>query len=330
MPPPPEPLVSFVVPSYNYARYLTDCLDSIFAQQGNYLFEVIAVDDASSDNSVEILERYRNDPRMRIILHDRNQGHVKTVNEGLTLARGQFVARIDSDDRYRPDFLRVLLPKFDHPEVGFVYGDAAIMDSTGTVTAPSSDHVHHGSDYRGNELLGLLRENFICAPTGIARRSAWHEAMPIPAHLAFNDWYFNLMMARRHDFHFVSHVVADYRVHPANHHSRIIADKSEEPSIRHVLDYIFSEPESTPALDARKQSFRGRAYSAQYLTLANKYFGYQLLADARRCYLAAMRYSPAEALSINTLRMLLATYLSPESYRALKRLLKPQAQSAPR
>ena len=315
------PLVSFVVPSYNYARYLPDCIDGIFSQEGNFAFELIAIDDASSDNSVEILQRYAKDPRMRIILHDRNQGHVKTVNEGLSLARGQFVARIDSDDRYRPGFLRTLLPKFDHPQVGFVYGDAAIMDPAGTVTTPSVDRHHNGQDFEGNELLGLLRENYICAPTGIARRKAWHEAMPIPAHLAFNDWYFNLMMARRHDFCYVNTVVADYRVHTANHHSRIIADRSEEPSIRHVLDYIFSEPEATPALEARKQSFKGRAYAAQYLTLANKYFGCQLLADARRCYLTAIRYSSPEALSLRTLRLLLATYLSPVAYSALKRPL---------
>ncbi len=318
----PDPLVSFVVPSYNYARYLPDCIDGIFSQEGDFAFELIAIDDASSDNSVEILQRYAQDPRMRIIVHERNQGHVKTVNEGLALARGQFVARIDSDDRYRPCFLRTLLPKFDHPQVGFVYGDAAIMDPSGTVTTPSVDRHHHGCDFEGNELLDLLRENYICAPTGIARRNAWHEAMPIPAHLAFNDWYFNLMMARRYDFCYVNTVVADYRVHPANHHSRIIADKSEEPSIRHVLDYIFSEQEATPALEARKQGFKGRAYAAQYLTLANKYFGYQLLPDARRCYLTALRYSLPEALSLRTLRLLLATYLSPDAYAALKRPLK--------
>src|SRR5580698_1497884 len=107
-----EPLVSFVVPSYNYARFLPDCLNGIFNQEGGYDFEVIAVDDASSDNSVEVLESFAHDPRLRIVRHERNQGHVKTVNEGLAAARGQFVARIDSDDRYRPEFLRTLLPKF--------------------------------------------------------------------------------------------------------------------------------------------------------------------------------------------------------------------------
>ena len=231
-----EPLVSFVVPSYNYARYLPDCIDSIFGQVGGYPLEVIVIDDASTDHSLEVLSRYRSDPRLRVFVHEQNQGHVITVNEGLAMARGQFVARIDPDDRYHADFLCTLLPKFDYPEVGLVYGDAAIMDSDGKINQPTSDRVHAGKDYKGNELEGILRENHICAPTAIARRTAWHEAMPIPAHLAFNDWYFNLMMARRHEFCYVNRVVADYRVHTANHHAKIIANKSEEPSIRHVLD----------------------------------------------------------------------------------------------
>ena len=127
-----------------------------------------------------------------------------------------------------------------------------------------------------------------------------------------------------------NHVVADYRVHAANHHGRIVLDESEEPSIRHVLDYIFSQPESNHAAEARKQGFRGHAYAAQYLTLANKYFGNQMLADARRCYLAALRYSPAEALSFRTLRLLLATFLSPEVYSAMKRTFAPAQRTAGR
>src|SRR5204862_51821 len=84
----PNPLVSFVIPCYNYGRFLSDCLNSIFIQEGNYNFEIIAVDDASTDDTLEVLERFR-DPRLRVMRHERNKGHVKTVNEGLAAARGE-------------------------------------------------------------------------------------------------------------------------------------------------------------------------------------------------------------------------------------------------
>src|SRR6478609_3872924 len=94
------PLVSFVVPCYNYGRFLPDCLASIFAQEGRQDFEVIAIDDASTDDTLEVLRSFA-DSRMQVISHAKNLGHVATVNEGLSQARGELVARIDPDDRYR-------------------------------------------------------------------------------------------------------------------------------------------------------------------------------------------------------------------------------------
>src|SRR5688572_4070840 len=104
------PEVTIVITCYNYGRYLRDCLEGIFTQvDGPDNFEVIAIDDCSTDNTWDILSSYR-DPRIRLIRHVENRGHVFSVNEGLAAARGKFVARIDPDDRYRPKFLATLLP----------------------------------------------------------------------------------------------------------------------------------------------------------------------------------------------------------------------------
>src|SRR5437667_10156716 len=141
---------------------------------------------------------------MRVIRHEQNEGHVKTISQGLRESRGQFVARIDPDDRYRPCFLREALPRLQsHPEVGFVYGDVALIDAQGNVNVERCDRVHGGKDYKGNEFITLLLENFVCAPTVIARREAWLQTLPVPPNLAFSDWYFNLMIARRHQFYYV-------------------------------------------------------------------------------------------------------------------------------
>src|SRR6201993_820636 len=128
-----DPLVSFVVPCYNYGRYIPDCISSIFKQEARVDFEVIAIDDGSTDNTREVL-RSCQDPRLRVIIHERNLGHIDTVNEGLAAARGAFIARIDPDDRYRPRFLTSVLGKFrEYPEVGLVYGDVALIDDCGRV-----------------------------------------------------------------------------------------------------------------------------------------------------------------------------------------------------
>ena len=313
--------VSFVVPCYNYGRFLPDCLNSILHQEGNYSFEIVAIDDSSSDNTPEVLERF-GDPRLRGIRHANNLGHVKTISRGLREARGRFIARIDPDDRYRPRFLCETVPRFAaYPEVALVYGDAALIDAEGRVTVPRSDRVHAGRDFRGNEFIPLLSENFVCAPTVIARREAWLEALPVPENLAFNDWYFNMMIARRHDFYYVSEVLAEYRVHDSNHHGKIVRDRTEEPSILLLLNLIFRQAESDPARERTKQMARNRVYAAQYLKLADKYFGFGMNRDARRCYLRAVWHAPANLLCWTLLRRLAATGVQRQAYDRLKRAL---------
>ena len=316
------PTVSFVVPCYNYGRYLGDCLASIFTQDGHTDFEVIAIDDASTDNTREVL-RSSADPRLRIITHETNRGHVFTINEGLSRARGTFVARIDPDDRYHPWFLSEVLPRFQaYPEVGLAYGNVALINEQGTVTQTRADEVHENRDYKGNEFLPLLLENFICAPTVIARREAWREALPIPDGLAFSDWYLTLMMARRHEFYYVDRVIADYRVHAANHHTKVIRDRSEEPSLFRVLDMIFAERELDAALQAGKMRSRRRVYAAHYLTLATKYFGAGMDADAWRCYRRAFRYQPRRLFCFVVWRRLFALLMGRELYERAKGVVK--------
>ena len=142
----------------------------------------------------------------------------------------------------------------EYPEVGLVYGDVALIDDCGRVNVERSDRAHQGADFKGNEFVSLLEKNFICAPTTIARREAWHKVLPIPAGLAFNDWYLNIMMARTHEFYYIDRVLADYRVHPANHHTKVVRDKTEEASIFWLLDKVYGEREDSEDLEQDKAS----------------------------------------------------------------------------
>ena len=323
-----EPLVSIVVPCYNYGRFLGACLEAIFRQDGEHSLEVIVIDDASTDETQDVLARFA-DPRLRAITHRKNQGHIASVSEGLLVSRGRILARIDADDRYKPWFLSETLAKFHaYPEVGFVYGDAALIDDEGKITCERSDRIHDGRDFKGNEFIPLLFENFVCAPTGIGRREAWLEAMPLPPNLAFNDWYFNLMMARRHEFYYLSRVLAEYRIHRSNHHIKIVADRTEESSIQYLLDCIFTETEVDPVLENAKQAVRAKVYAAQYLTLAEKYFGLNMNNDARRCYMRAARGRPSCLLRPAIVRRFAATLIGRHRYEAGKAFLKRHSSSS--
>jgi Glycosyl transferase family 2 len=117
------PRVSVAIASYNYGRYLGDCLDSVLAQQGVDL-EAIVVDDASSDETAAIAERYAGrDSRVTLIHHEANQGHIATFNDGLRAASGDYVLKLDADDMLAPGGLaRAAAVLEQRPEVGLVYG----------------------------------------------------------------------------------------------------------------------------------------------------------------------------------------------------------------
>jgi glycosyltransferase involved in cell wall biosynthesis len=317
-----DPHVSFLIPAYNYARYLPDCLNSIFAQAGSVAYEIVIVNDASTDDTRELLARL-SDPRVRVLHNQTNQGHARTIEIAIRAARGELIARIDPDDRYRPDFLQLTTPIFlRYPDVGLVYGDAAIIDDVGRITTASCDMMHGGSVFHGNELVALLQDNFICAPTVIARRECWLDALPVPAHLAFNDWYFTVMIARKWNFYFVPSVLAEYRVHGTQHHTRVARDGSEEKSVRWLLDQVYAQPETDASIEQAKQRARGRILASHLVGAAEKYFWFGNYDEARRCYLEAMRADPRQVMKPHILRHLVATWLGKDRYERLKHVLR--------
>ncbi|MDB9456391.1 glycosyltransferase family 2 protein [Dolichospermum circinale] len=316
------PLVSFTVTAYNTEKYIAECLDSIFAQKGNYDFEVVVVDDASTDATEQVIRSY-SDQRLRYIRHSSNQGAFATVNRGFQEARGQFVTRIDSDDRYRSDFLLTVVPILQkYPEVGLVYGDIAMIDTQGKITAPAGNVLRQNLPAKGNELIPLLEKNYLPAPTTIARKEAWAEGLPVPRGFDFCDWYLSTSIAKKWDFYYCDQVLADYRVHPQNHHRSIILDKTGESIIFQVLKQVFSETERQD----EKSKAKSRVYGINYLTLADQYFGAEMLDDARRCYIKAIQYQPHFALHSDILIHLFGTLVGQKVYEQLKIVTKQVLQ----
>lgn len=317
-----NPLVSFTVMCYNTERYVRECIESILAQEDIQDFEIVAIDDCSTDGTRDVLRSFR-DPRIRLILHERNLGPMPTATEVLRAARGRFVTRFDSDDRYRPGFLRMLLPYFErHPNVGLVYGDAALIGPQGEWYADRMDTKHEGADFCGNELIALLEKNFVCNPSVIARREAWLSCLPIPDDFVLGDWYLSVEIARRWNFYYRNEVVADYRIHPGNFHNSTLRGGREERQILSTLDRIFGQKEDSPELELAKRNARRRIYATNYLTLADKYFGSGEAEDARRCYWAAIRNNPLLGTQPVVLRRLSATFIGLDTYARAKGLLR--------
>lgn len=102
-----NPTISIIVPVYNTALYLPKCLDSIAAQTFTD-FEVLMIDDGSTDGSGEICDRYSQSDSRFIAIHQSNQGVSASRNNGLKQARGNYIAFVDSDDYVHPQMLELL------------------------------------------------------------------------------------------------------------------------------------------------------------------------------------------------------------------------------
>lgn len=121
------PKVTVLMPVHNGAPFLERAVDSIL-RQTHGAFELLVIDDASTDNSWDILSALH-DPRIRLVRHEKNRDLVATLNEGLELARGEYVARMDQDDISLPERLEKQTAFLErHGDVGIVVVGARLID----------------------------------------------------------------------------------------------------------------------------------------------------------------------------------------------------------
>jgi len=139
-----NPRVTVLMPFYNSAPFLREATASILAQSFGD-FELLAVDDGSTDDGLAILESFA-DPRIRVLHNKENQGLVASLNRGIAAARGEYLARMDSDDISHPERLARQVAYLDtHPEVGVCSTWAVFIDAhgreTGMLRTPTGVHL---------------------------------------------------------------------------------------------------------------------------------------------------------------------------------------------
>ena len=124
--------VSIVMPIYNSERYLKDAIDSIIAQTYTH-FELILVNDGSTDNSINIINVYlAKDPRIRMIDNIKNLGIAKSRNKGISVAKGYYIANMDSDDIAYTDRIQKQVDYLDNnPRIDICIGHMDVMDESG-------------------------------------------------------------------------------------------------------------------------------------------------------------------------------------------------------
>ena len=206
------PLVSIVAPCYNAEKYLEEAIQSIFGQEYPN-FEVIVVDDGSTDNSVALLKQLQKTYDFQLYTQP-NQGVSAALNHGLRYAKGDYVSTPDLDDIMLPQSLRVRVDYLNQrPNVGCVGALIIYMDSDGkTIKQQQRDQIR---TYNFDQILS--QAVVIGAPVALYRMSAMRSAGFYAPHLRVQDFQMTLRIARLgYEVHELPVCVTRYRRHPNN------------------------------------------------------------------------------------------------------------------
>lgn len=233
------PKVTVITPNYNYARYLPRRLDSILAQTFRD-FELIILDNASTDDSRRVIESYLHDPRVRAVFNERNNGSVfKQWNLGLRQATGEYVWIAESDDYAEPTLLETLVDRLDrHPNVGLAMCQSWIIDEEGRTYSNFPDllrFAYHDLvgdlSFWGEEFVADGREfclkhlykcnEIVNASAVLFRRSVLDAVAGAPEDMRLSgDHMTYVKILMRSDFASVPAYLNYFRTHPATSRAR--------------------------------------------------------------------------------------------------------------
>lgn len=204
-------MISVVLATFNGARFLPVQLDSIFAQTYSH-FEVVAVDDASSDDSVSILQAYaRKHPNMRVFRNERNLGFVKNFEKACRLASGPLIALCDQDDYWLPQKLERLANAIGNHAM--VYCDSALCNETLELSGiKASDRAVF------KPVRNCLEHAVVCRIYGHASlitRALLERSLPFLPGLP-HDWWISFMATLHGGVQYLPETLVYYRQHANN------------------------------------------------------------------------------------------------------------------
>ena len=281
-----SPLVSVILPSYNHASFIGEAIESVL-QQSHTNLELIVVDDGSVDNSLEVIKSY-SDERI-IIIEQSNKGAHNAINRGLSVATGEFLTILNSDDRYSFDRFRRILQVLQHSEIHFCFSNVEMIDAS-------------SSQYRGwrfdhyrelcTECRGVTGNVFLVANPAFTTSNFFFSRKAFECVGEFyglrytHDWNWILRYSTKFDYIWLDEVLVDYRVHDSN-------TLLESAVWNHLFEdsynfscYLYRISQNNPSVEEFNNIYlsllvRNESYVAVAVSLFLSYLQEGLVADDR-------------------------------------------------
>ncbi len=273
-------LVSVIVPVYNRGNLVSETIDSILSQTYKN-FEIILINDGSSDDSLSILAAYeRRFPEKIRVIDQKNQGQIIARNNGIKVARGQYIAFLDSDDLWKKDKLERQLPLFQQG-VGLVYTGTEIINEKGeTVRLEPADEALVGDIYGQ-----LLVKNRMTGGTVVVTAEALEKVGVFSQDFkAAENWDLWLRICKEYSADVVADPLIEYRVHSNNMSSdgQLMLDAKMKIIEKHC-DLKSSDP-----LISR---FSKLAYADYFYRVGLDHFANERYLKASKAFIKTMQHS---------------------------------------
>lgn len=277
-----QPLVSVIIPNYNYGRFLGAAIDGVLAQTYPNV-EIIVVDDGSTDDSPAVLETYAGKVK---VLKQKNQGVGAARNAGVKASNGEFVAFLDADDVWLDEKIAAQASELiDGEQFGMVTcgvrefgveGETLAEYTTGKSGWRSEDLLKHEAVVAGPGSSLMVRSSLFREIGGFDERKEMHPA---------EDWEFCYRVAEKMQLKFLPQVLVLYRNHGGNNHLKI---PKMERALLLAYEKVFSNATAPEVLELKNFCY-GKIHSI----LAGSYFHAGQYSDFLRHTIKSLRHSPA-------------------------------------
>lgn len=243
-----QPLLTIVITNYNHGKYLPKAIDSLVSQDF-FPFEVLIIDDASTDHSLEVIDEYaRRYPLIRVIKHAVNRGICFSLCEGVEAAKGTYVHTMGADDYRLPGFVKKTMDLLvKHPQIGVACSDFGYIKGDtnegpilsekliGSLSAPAV--------FSPQEVLRIFQTTHLWVPghTAIFKRELALKYKKYDEKLKFLcDWFLLHQIALNEGVGYVPETLSVWWIRASSYSSSLLEDKKNKKEVyRNLFNFLF-------------------------------------------------------------------------------------------
>lgn len=240
-------MVSVIIPNYNHARYLDARIQSILNQSYRD-FEIIILDDCSTDNSKEVIEKYRdNEFVTHIVYNEHNSGSTfKQWEKGFELAKGELVWLAESDDCCDIHFMETLVPHFKNKKMVLAFSRSMqISDKEELGVFPSQRKMNSCFEMDGKKFIEnfLSKVNIVVNASSALIRKGFIENIPKDyySYRGCGDWLFWIYIAEQGDVYYEAKSLNYFRQHFSNTTKKLFKSGNNSREVHHIYEYIYNK-----------------------------------------------------------------------------------------